>query len=221
MSIVPAPHPITVVLVDDHVMFVQSMARLLADQPGISVVGLSDTGTGALEAVRRHEPDVVLLDQQLPDGRGTDVAVRILAQLPRTKVVMLTASEDEDVLLAAIQAGCAGYVTKLHPIDEVVSAVRAAHAGEAVMPPAMLARLLPRVGRNEGDSRAKLSKRELEVLTLMADGLTNGAIGERLYVSTYTARNHVQNILTKLEAHSKLEAVSLAVRQGIIRYPLP
>jgi DNA-binding NarL/FixJ family response regulator len=212
-------HRISVVLVDDHKMFIQSLAKLLGQSPALSVVALADSGTAALEAVRRHEPDVVLMDNGLPDGPGTGVAEQIRVTHPHTKVVILTADENENVLLAAIEAGCAGYVTKLGTVDEVVSAVLAAHGGEVVMPAAMLARLLPRVMRQPAADLPRVSQRELEVLGLLAQGVSNAEIADRLYLSLNTVRNHVQAILGKLGAHSKLEAVAIAVRKGLIRYP--
>lgn len=210
---------VTVVLVDDHKMFLQSMGRLLGQFPRLAVVALAGDGAGALDAVRHHRPDVVLMDNRLPDRLGTDVAAQIHEEHPDTKVVMLTADEDEAVLLAAVEAGCAGYVTKLSSVEDVEAAVLAAHAGEVVMTPAMLGRLLPMVRRQPQEPGPKLSERELEVLGLLADGLSNAEIAERLFLSTHTVRNHVQAILIKLGAHSKLQAVSFAVRRGVIRYP--
>jgi len=210
---------VSVVLVDDHKMFGQSMARLLSLRPEISVVALAGDAAGAIEAVKRHKPDVVLMDNRLPDGLGTDVAGQIRVQHPDTKVVMLTADEDEVVLLAAVEAGCAGYVVKTSSVEDVEAAILAAHAGEVVMTPAMLGRLLPMVRRQPQETGPKLSERELEVLRLLADGLSNAMISEQLFLSTHTVRNHVHAILGKLGAHSKLEAVSIAIRRGVIRYP--
>ncbi len=214
-----AGRAVKVVLVDDHKMFGQSMARLLSGHVGLSVVALAGDAVGAMEAVRRHRPDVVLMDNRLPDGRGTDVAAQIRSEHPDCKVVMLTADDDEAVLLAAIEAGCAGYVVKTSSVDEVHAAILSAHAGEVVMTPAILGRLLPMVRRQPQDTGPKLSARELEVLRLLAEGLSNALISQRLYLSTHTVRNHVHAILGKLGAHSKLEAVSIAVRQGVIRFP--
>lgn len=210
---------VTVVLVDDHKMFGQSLARLLGQQPGVSVVALAGDAAGAMEAVRRHRPDVVLMDNRLPDGRGTDVAARIRAEQPEAKVVMLTADDDEVVLMAAVEAGCAGYVIKTSSVEEVHSAILAAHTGEVVMTPAMPGRLPPMVSAPPEEAGPKLSERELQVLRLLAGGLTNTVISEQLFLSTHTVRNHVHAILGKLGAHSKLEAVSVAIRRGVIRYP--
>jgi len=205
-----------VLLVDDHEMFAQGLARLLEVEDDITVVGTASGAHDAREAVLREPPDIVLMDYRLADGDGAEATAMIKAESPMTKVVMLTAVSDDAVLLAAIEAGCSGFVSKTNAVEEVVAAVRAAHAGEALISPAMLARLLPKLRRSSEPSGAELTSRELEVLTLLAEGLANQAIAEKLTVSVHTVRNHVQNILTKLKAHSKLEAVAIAVRRGLI-----
>ena len=210
--------PVSVVLVDDHQMFVESLVRLLTGIDGIRVVATAMTGAAGLDAVRSHRPDVVLMDHQLPDGLGTDIAAEIVANQPLTRVVMLTAVAEGDVVAAAISAGCSGYVTKHRPVDDVVTAIRMAHKGEIVMPPPEPAQPRPRLGPKEEDAEPPVSKRELEVLQLMAEGLTTAAIAQQLYVSNHTVRNHVQHLLAKLGAHSKLEAVAIAVRSGLIYY---
>lgn len=210
--------PIKVLIVDDHAMVVEMLERVVASEPDMEVVGVARSGNEALRAMSTH-PDVVVLDYQLPDTDGASTAKALREIRPETKVVMLTGSTDDHVLVESIEAGCSGYVTKTNAVEELVHAVRAAHAGEAVISPAMLARLLPRLRPEASRSPADLTKREREVLELLAEGLSNAAIAERLYVSLNTVRNHVQNILTKLQVHSKLEAVSTAVRRGLISYP--
>jgi DNA-binding NarL/FixJ family response regulator len=132
---------------------------------------------------------------------------------------MLTGFAEDDVLVAAIEAGCSGYVTKHNAVDEVVSAVRAAAAGEALISPSMLARLLPKLRRGYQGLGSDITPRELEVLRMLAEGLSNRAIADKMSISLHTVRNYVQSLLTKLQAHSKLEAVAAAVKEGIIRYP--
>ncbi len=207
-------------LVDDHQMFVESLASLLLRVPGIEVVAATTTGAEAMAAVRSKLPDVVLMDYELPDRRGTDLAADILAEHPTTRVVMLTATTDGSVVAAAIAAGCSGYVTKDRAAEEVVAAVRQAHAGELVIPSSSaLSPVRPRVSPDQPvGEEPPISKRELEVLQLMAEGLSTTAMAGRLFVSSHTVRNHVQHILAKLGAHSKLEAVSIAVRSGVLYY---
>lgn len=210
---------ITVLVVDDHQMFSQGLVRILEEQSDISVVGTAESVQGSVAAARMHKPDVVLMDYELSDGHGVDAAAQIRKDLPDTRVVMLTAYTDDAILVAAIEAGCSGYVTKHKVIEEVVDAVRAAHAGEALISPAMLVRLLPKLRPNKRGVGSDLTERETEVLRLLAEGLSNQAIADKLVISVHTVRHHVQNVITKLQAHSKLEAVATAAREGLIRYP--
>ncbi|HVU74438.1 MAG TPA: response regulator transcription factor [Mycobacteriales bacterium] len=210
---------IRVLLIDDHRMFTESMARLLADEADISVVGIASRGGEGVVLAAREQPDVVLVDHHMPDEDGVSVTARIKADHPDTKVVMVTGSADDRVLVAAIEAGCSGFITKDQVAGEIATAVRAAHAGDALITPTMLARLLPKLRTTERHVGYDLTPRELEVLDLLARGLPNKAIATQLYLSVNTVRNHVQSVLAKLDAHSKLEAVSTAVRAGIIAYP--
>jgi len=210
---------IKVLIVDDHRMFAQGIAEALGGNEGIDVVGMARGVEEARFKSRVLTPDVVLMDYRLPDGDGASATEMIKADRPDAKVVMITSFTDESVLLAAIEAGCSGFIPKDNSIEEVVAAVRGANVGEALIPPAMLARLLPRLRRTTGGVGSNLSPREIEVLRMMAQGLPNQAIADSLVLSLKTVRNHVQNIIAKLQTHSKLEAVSTAVREGIVRYP--
>jgi len=212
---------IGVLLVDDHRMFAESIARLLADEEGIAVLGTASTGGEGIVLAERLQPDVVLLDYQMPDLDGVTVAARIKAARPETMVVMVTGSADDRVLVAAIEAGCSGFITKDQVAGEVASAVRAAAAGEALITPQMLGRLLPKLRHTSTHVGADLTVRELEVLGLLAEGLPTRTIADRLHLSVNTIRNHVQSVLTKLGAHSKLEAVATAVREGLVTYRTP
>jgi DNA-binding NarL/FixJ family response regulator len=213
----PENGPIRVVIIDDHAMLAQGLKAVLTTEPDIDVVASAATVDDGHAAVATHRPDVVLMDYQLPDGDGATATERIKAEHPGTQVVMVTSFDDESVLVRAIESGCSGFITKHKAIEEVASAVRAAHAGEALISPSMLARLLPKLRRDFRGVGADLTAREIEVLNLLADGLSNQVIAERLVVSLHTVRNHVQNVITKLGAHSKLEAVATAVREGILR----
>ena len=208
-----------VLLVDDHRMFAESLARVLGDQNDIEVLGIAADGSDALDLVDRLKPRVVLVDYQMPGQDGVVIAAEIKRRDPETMVVMLTGAADDRVLLAAIDAGCSGFLTKDRAAAEVADAVRAAAAGEAVISPAILARLLSRLQPAQRAIGADLTDREREVLVLLARGSTNKVIASELHLSVNTVRNYVQSLLTKLNAHSKLEAVSTAVREGIIDYP--
>jgi DNA-binding NarL/FixJ family response regulator len=214
-----AKEAISVVVVDDHEMFAQGLQVILSADPGIEVVATAGTVEAGCAAVRLHSPDVVLMDYELPDGDGATATVRIKQEVPQTQVVMVTSFDDETILIRAIEAGASGFITKHKAIQEVASAVRAAKAGEALISPSMLARLLPRLRHNPRGLGADLTPRESEVLQLLAEGVSNQQIADKLVLSLHTVRNHVQNVITKLGAHSKLEAVAAAVREGIIRHP--
>jgi len=213
------PAAIGVLVVDDHQLFAAGLARLLADEPDITVLGIATSGAQALEMVDRLQPQVVLTDYLMPDQDGVTVTAQIKARNPTIMVVMLTGSADDRTLLSAIEAGCSGFLTKDRAVGEVAAAVRAAAVGESLISPAMLARLLPKLKPSRRSLGADLTEREREILGLLARGWTNRAIGEQLCLSVNTIRNYVQSILSKLDAHSKLEAVSTAVREKIIEYP--
>ena len=211
---------VTMVIVDDHLMFAESLSRLLSEDEHIAVLGAAANAADGLALVAELDPDVVLVDFQLPDRTGVEVAAEVKARNPKTMVVMLTGSTDDRVLLAAIDAGCSGFLTKDRGASEVAEAVRAAAAGEALISPAQLARLLPKLSRTHRAVGADLTDRERELLHHLARGQTNKVIAADLHLSVNTVRNYVQSVLTKLNAHSKLEAVSTAVREGIIDYPM-
>lgn len=210
---------IRVIIVDDHLMFAQSLARLLDDESDITVVGLAASAATARRLVTDAPSDVALLDYHLPDVDGVALARDMLAARPSLAVIILTGTDDDQLMLAAIQAGCSGFLTKDRAASEVAAAVRTAAAGEALISAPTLARLLPLLGRSAEPPGANLTDRERDVLARMARGMTNKAIAEDMYLSVNTVRNYAQSVLSKLGAHSKLEAVSLAVRYGVITYP--
>lgn len=211
--------PIRVVLVDDHQMFRDSVARLLAHEPDIEVLGTAGSVDEGVDIVARLRPSVAIVDFALPDGDGTLAAARILEVAPQTRVLILTGRTDEQALAAAIEAGCSGFVTKDHALQELVEAVRRTHVGDAYIPAQMLASLLPRIGRKQRTIGDDLTSREREVLELLGSGLSNRDVAAELVLSVHTVRNHVQNLLVKLQAHSKLEAVAIATREGLINRP--
>ena len=214
-----AEGPVTVMIVDDHRMFAESLARLLDDEDGISVVGTFPGADEAADAAARLRPDVALVDYQMPGMNGAGLARQLKRADARIHVVMLTGLGDDRVLLDALEAGCSGFLTKERAAAEVADAVRAVADGEALISPPMLARLLPQLHHQDRRPGSDLTERERELLACLARGLTNRAIADELYLSVNTVRNYVQAILGKLGAHSKLEAVSLAVRAGIVDYP--
>lgn len=210
------PDPVRVLIVDDHEVLAESLAHVLDAEDDLQTVGIAGSLEKARAMLGTTSPDVLLLDHRLPDGDGVAAIPELRAIRPQVRVVVLTASAADQVLVAAIEAGVSGFVSKTRGVGEVTAAVRAAATGEAVISPEMLARLLPRLHRRSGTRHLDLTERESEVLALLADGLTNAAIAERLFVSVHTVRNHIANLSTKLGAHSKLEALSIAVREGLL-----
>lgn len=211
-----APLPIRVLICDDHHLVAEGLSLLLGAQADIDVVGVASTVEEVLERCASRHPDVVLMDYALPDGDGVAATAQIKGRHPAVKIVMLTSYVNEEVLVAAIEAGCSGYVTKAKGGEELTAAVRLAAEGEALVSPDMLARLLPRLRRQQRGIGADLTGRERQVLALLAEGATKEVIAQRLVLSTNTVRNHIQNVLVKLGAHSRLEAVATATREGLL-----
>lgn len=219
----PRRKPIRVLLVDDHELVTDALSRLLNREPDIEVVGIASTVQEARDLAR--EPlDVVLMDYRLPDGTGADATRAIKARWPTTRVVMLTAFNDDDTVLESIQAGADGYLTKGHAVDEVVSAVRAADAGETLLPRSVILAIARRVAEAHDRGAARepvepLTPRELEILRALTEGLPSAEICRRLSIAPNTIRSHLQNIMGKLHVHSKLEAVAFALRHRLVEPP--
>ncbi len=212
-----ADPPIRVLVVDDHAVFCDGLATILRLEADIEVVGKGGSVREAVQSARVLQPDVVLLDVHMPDGSGVEAAKLIKKDRPETQVVILTSDEDETVLRAAVQAGVTGYLSKQESSAQVVQAVRSAAHGEALIAPYMLARLLHGMSRIEQPrGGSPLTPRELAVLNELSQGHDNATVARALRMSPNTVRTHVQNILSKLGVHSKLEAVSKAVREGWI-----
>ncbi len=211
--------PVRLLIVDDHDMFADSLRLALSTEDDLTVVGTAPTLAAARAMIVADAPDVVLLDHRLPDGLGVDSIVELKALRPSAKIVVLTAAAEDAMLVTATEAGCAGFILKTSALDELVAAVRTAAAGEIMVSSDLLARLLNRLHHRHEQPAHDLTTREREILGLIAEGLTNGAIAKRLFISVNTVRNHVQNILAKLDAHSKLEALSIAIRDGLIDPP--
>ena len=207
---------IRVLIVDDHEVLASSLAKTLDTEPDLRSVGVAGSLKQGAELIRTTAPDVLLLDHRLPDGDGVAAIGRLRELRPSMAVIVLTASPSEHLMVAAVEAGVSGFLSKTRSLAEVTSAVRAAAVGEAVISPEMLARLLPRLGGTGRVGAATLTEREREILGLIAQGLSNAAIAERLVVSVNTVRNHVANLLAKLGARSKLEALSIAIREGLL-----
>lgn len=210
------PVIVRVLVVDDHPVFATSLARTLADEPDIDIVATASSIADGLRCIDVGV-DVALCDYRLGDGTGVEFASAALRAQPDLKVVMLTASNDESILAAAIEAGCSGFVTKSEPLETVIAAIRGAVSGEAIITPTLLTRLLPRLAPKPRGRNPDLTEREREVLGLVARGLSNQEIADELTIALDTARNHVRAVLSKLGVHSKLQAAAVAVQRGLVR----
>ena len=208
--------PITVVIVDDHLLVADSIAATLGATSDIVVVDITDSCQSGLASVARHRPDVLLLDQQLRDGLGTSILPEMLAVSSMTRALLVTAAESDEVLTKAIKAGASGVITKGKRAASLVKAVRAAANDEPVITPEALRRLMPHLGRRSHKIGDDLTSREREVLRLLVAGKSTAVVAGDLFVAPATARNHVQSIMNKLGAHSRLEAVAIAARESIL-----
>jgi DNA-binding NarL/FixJ family response regulator len=212
---------IRVLLVDHQEMFVDSISRTLTDVYDIEVVGTAISRARAVELAGDLRPSVASVSWSLPDGGGISTVSTIREVSPSTRVIMLTDTPDSRLATSAIEAGCSGFLTKDKGIGELVSALWVAHNGNAYLEPEVLATLLPRLDRTYQSPASVLTAREMEVLQLMAGGgLRNKDLATELHLSLHTVRNHVQSVLAKLGAHSKLEAVIIAGREGLLDQPM-
>jgi len=213
----------TVLIVDDHALFRRGLQMVLEQEPDIEVVGEAADGHEALEKAQELMPDVVLMDVRMPKRTGIEATQEIKDLLPHAKILMLTISDEEADLYDAIKAGASGYLLKEISIEEVADAIRSVWAGQSRISPSMASKLLNEFAAisKRGDERRqvpapKLTDREMEVLQLVAEGLNNREIGQRLFISENTVKNHIRNILEKLHLHSRMEAVVYAVREKMI-----
>lgn len=214
--------PIRVVIVDDHALFRRGLDLVLSEEPDIEIVGEAGDGVEAVTRTQELLPDIVLMDVRMPRATGIDAARAIRDTLPDTKVIMLTVSEDEDDLYEAVKAGANGYLLKEVAIEEVADAVRSVARGHSLISPSMASKLLGEFNvlarRAEERQRVmspRLTDRELEVLKLVAKGLSNREIASELFIAENTVKNHVRNILEKLHLHSRMEAVVYAMREKL------
>jgi DNA-binding NarL/FixJ family response regulator len=219
------PKPIRVLFVEDHQLLAEALSAMLDREPDMEVVGIAGS-VAESKVMARERVDVVLMDFRLPDGTGAEATRAIKARWPVARVVMLTALKDDETVLESIQAGADGYLTKDRAADDVVQAVRAAYAGETLLPRSVIMEIARRVAaaKERGDDRRvvePLTPRELEVLRALTDGLSTPEICERLFIAPNTLRTHVQNIMGKLRVHSKLEAVAFALRNRLVEPPRP
>lgn len=211
---------IRVVLADDHAVVRKGIREFLEQDGDISVVAEAAEGHQAFTLVAEHQPDVAVLDIQMPGMTGIEATRRIKAQFPDVRILVLTAYDDDPYIFALLQAGASGYILKTADSSELVHAVRAVHRGESALDPAVAQKVVQQLttGRPLGAQAAveQLTSRETEVLRLVATGLTNKAIGQTLAISDRTVQGHLANIYGKLNVSSRTEAVTEALKQGWI-----
>jgi two-component system NarL family response regulator len=217
--------PIRTLIVDDHALFRRGLEIVLVTESDIEVVGQAGDGAEAVDKASEFLPDVVLMDVRMPRSSGIEACRAIKDAAPSAKIIILTMSDEEEDLFEAIRAGASGYLLKDISLDEVAEAVRAVHGGQSLISPSMAGKLLTEfVTLAKRDTEEppqqvpapKLTDREMQVLKLVARGMNNRDIAKELFISDNTVKNHVRNILEKLQIHSRMEAVMVAVREKLI-----
>jgi DNA-binding NarL/FixJ family response regulator len=211
-----------VLLVDDHDLFRTGLRNLLDEQHEVQVVGECDNGTDALRAVRELAPDVVVMDLNMPGISGVEATRQISMIAPLTRVLVLTISDQDNDVMDAIVAGACGYLLKDSSIVELMQGIRSAAIGESLVSPTIAAKVLQRL-RASGEShreaeliQSELSDREIQVLKLIANGKDNSTIANELHISPKTVKNHISNILMKLQIENRIQAAVVAVRSGLV-----
>jgi two-component system nitrate/nitrite response regulator NarL len=214
----PSPR---VLLVDDHEIYRAGLRGLL-EEAGIDIVGEAATGEGALELVEQKHPSVVIMDLNMPGIGGIDATRQITTVAPLARVIMLTVSSAAPDITDAVLAGACGYLLKSATTQEIVSGIKAASRGEALLSPSVAAKLLDRVREQPArptlpdPTSASLTDREMEVLRLLSSGMDNAEIGRTLFISPSTVKNHISSILLKLQIENRIQAAVYAVRSGLV-----
>ena len=209
--------PITILIADDHPVVREGLAAMLSREPDIDVVGEAADGQEAVDRAASLGPDIILMDLQMPRLGGVDAIRLIRERHPAVQTIVLTTYGDDDSIFQGIAAGARGYLLKDAPRDELFRAVRAVARGESLLQPAVATRLLNRVSRKPAQPAPEvLTERELDVLRLLARGAANKEIGAELHISESTVKTHVANIFQKLDVGDRTEAVTAALRRGLL-----
>lgn len=210
-----------VLIVDDHILFREGLAGLLRSQPDMEVIGECGTVQEAIETALQLKPHVILMDFSLPDGTGLDATRALLPALPETQIIFLTVHDNDERLIAAMRTGAKGYLLKNLSVNKLLASLRALERGEAAISRTMMARILEEFAQSTPSASPSpsplvgLTSREIEVLQELADGITNQEIATRLFISENTVKNHIHNILEKLNLHNRREAIDFARKYGL------
>jgi DNA-binding NarL/FixJ family response regulator len=204
---------IRVLVADDHPIVRGGIVALLESADDLTVVGEASTGLQAVELALEHEPDIVLMDLQMPELGGAEATARILEQRPDIRVIVLTTYESDSAILTAIEAGASGYLLKAAPAGEILAGIRSVAAGDVALAPSIAAMLVNRVKAPAGPT---LSARETEVLALVAQGRSNPAIAKALFLSEATVKTHLLHVFEKLEVSDRTRAVTKAMELGLL-----
>lgn len=210
---------IQVLVADDHPIVRQGILSLLSSHEDMEVVGEADTGFAVLERVGDIGPDVVLLDIRMPGPDGLEVARRLRRDYPQTKVLVLTSYDDDEYVYGALRVGCHGYLLKSVSHEVLASSIRAVYRGERLLSPPLMGKVLERfeeLASEKARQEAGLTRQELEVLRLIADGATNKEIADKLYWSEVTVKRKIRDVLGKMGAANRTQAVAQAIRRGLI-----
>ena len=216
--------PVRVLVVDDQELFRRGLIMLLSSDTDIEVVGEAADGITATDLAVKTAPDVILLDVRMPRRTGVEACRAIKEAVPSAKIIMLTVSDEEADLYESVKNGAAGYLLKDSSIEEVAQAIRVVNEGQSLISPSMAVKLIDEFKQMSKPEREqgpalRLTERELEVLRLVAKGLNNREVAKQLFISENTVKNHVRNILEKLQLHSRMEAVMYAMREKLLDLP--
>jgi DNA-binding NarL/FixJ family response regulator len=208
--------PIRILLVEDQTLMRQGLKTILDLEPGLQVVGEASDGEAGVQAALELRPDVILMDVQLPKRNGVEATAAICAAWSQARVILLTTFDRDDYVFRGVRAGAVGYLLKDAPATHLIDTIRRVHAGEVFIQPAIASRLLRELVRPQESPLDALSEREREVLVLLAQGASNRDIAEKLYITEGTVKNHVSNILAKLQAENRTRAADIARRYGLV-----
>lgn len=219
---------IKVLLADDHNLFREGIARILRNAPGITLAGLAENGEQAIALAEEHRPDVILMDVHMPEVNGIEATRQISEVHPEIQIIMLTVSDTDADLFAALQYGARGYLLKDTTSQELLDSIHRVQAGEAILNPAMTAKLLTEYSAltqgfpshsnyEDPNDHHELTSRERDVLRLVVRGMSNKEIGDKLNISPHTVKSHLSNVLEKLNLNGRVEAAAWAIRHGLLK----